>query len=116
MLEPSKLMVVFLELPYWAKLTLIIMAAVIGLMSSVLGTALRSRRKALARVDELTKALAEEEQKLASERRWRLADESVSARIVVERASRVSSEPPTPSVLTTPQPHSEAAVEKGPTI
>ena len=93
MLDPSAVVVAFFELPYWAKLTLLIMAAIIGLMSSVLGTALRSRRKALLRLEKVIKELAEERQKLASETRWRLTDEEVRARTAAEKAFRVAQAP-----------------------
>ncbi|GJD96898.1 hypothetical protein OCOJLMKI_4125 [Methylobacterium iners] len=102
MLDPSQFIVAFLDLPYWAKLTLLIMAAVIGLMSSVLGTALRSRLRALSRLGKLTDELDEEKRKLASEKHWRLADERVSASLSAERTSRGTAEPSSPVPLDTP--------------
>jgi hypothetical protein len=81
MLDPSSMLTAFFELPRWAQPTLLVMAAALVLMNTVLVTALRSRRKALLRVEELTIELADAKAKLNSETRWRQADESYRARM-----------------------------------
>jgi HAMP domain-containing protein len=77
--DPSSLLIAFFELPRWAQPTLLIMAAALVLMNAVLGAALRSRRKALRRLEEVTSELAETQTKLASETRWRVAEEQYIA-------------------------------------
>lgn len=73
--DPSSLLIAFFELPRWAQPTLILMAAGLVVMNAVLGAALRSRRKALLKLEEVTRELGETKAKLASELRWRNAEE-----------------------------------------
>jgi membrane protein implicated in regulation of membrane protease activity len=77
--DPSSLLIAFFELPRWAQPTLLIMAAALVLMNAVLGATLRSRRKALRRLEEVTSELAETKTKLVSETRWRVAEEQYIA-------------------------------------
>lgn len=77
--DPSSLLIAFFELPRWAQPTLLIMAAGLVLMNAVLGAALRSRRKARLRLKQVTSELAETKAKLASELRWRKAEEQYLA-------------------------------------
>jgi hypothetical protein len=99
MLDPSSMLTGFFELPRWAQPTLLVMAAALVLMNTILGTALRSRRKALLRVEELTIELADAKAKLSSETRWRLADESYSARVAQTTIAVPSTNaPPTSAV------------------
>ena len=79
--DPSSVLIAFFELPRWAQPTLLVMAAALVLMNTILGVALQARRKALLRVEELTNELAEAKAKLDSETRWRLADESYKVRV-----------------------------------
>jgi hypothetical protein len=79
--DPSAMLEAFFGLPRWAQLTLMVMTAALVFMNTILGTALRSRRKALLRVEELKIELSDAQAKLSSETRWRLADESYRARM-----------------------------------
>lgn len=79
--DPSSVLIAFFELPRWAQPTLLVMAAALVLMNTILGVALQARRKALLKVEELTKELAEAKTKLESETRWRLADETYKAHV-----------------------------------
>lgn len=74
-LDPSSAMIAFFELPRWVQVTLPVMAALLVVMNSIVGTALWSRRKALLKVEELTVDLADVKARLRSETRWRLADQ-----------------------------------------
>lgn len=74
-LDPSSVLTAFFELPRWAQVALPVMAALLVVMNSIVGTALWSRRKALLKVEELTVDLADVKARLRSETRWRLADE-----------------------------------------
>jgi uncharacterized membrane protein YccC len=77
--DPSSILIAFFELPRWAQPTLLFMGAALVLMNAVLGAALRSRRKALLKVEEVASELAETKARLASETRWRVAEEQYMA-------------------------------------
>jgi signal transduction histidine kinase len=74
-LDPSSVLIAFFELPRWVQVALPMMAALLVVMNSIVGTALWSRRKALLKVEELRVDLADVKARLRSETRWRLADE-----------------------------------------
>lgn len=79
--DPSSALIAYFALPTWVQIALPVMAAVIVLMNSVVGTALYSRRKALSKAKDLAIELADVKAKLSSETRWRLADERCRAEV-----------------------------------
>lgn len=90
--DPASTLTAFFELPRWAQVALMMMAAALVLMNSIVGTALWSRRKALIKVEELTVDLADVKARLSSEARWRRANEryEVTSSKDAERAAESS--------------------------
>ncbi|KQO74519.1 hypothetical protein [Methylobacterium sp. Leaf88] len=92
--DPASALAAFFELPRWAQIALLMMAAALVLMNSIVGTALWSRRKALIKVEELTVDLADVKARLSSETRWRRANERYEA-TMPKVAERAAEGPPT---------------------